>query len=111
MPPTVHKLLIHGADISKEAILPVGQLSEDVLESRNKDIRKFRLHNTLKISREATNEDLFRRLLLTSDPLISSISFHNNKLKEDLDPEVKKLIDFGNDECEDESDDESSEDE
>ena len=57
MPPTVHKLLIHGADISKEAILPVGQLSEDALESRNKDIRKLRLHNTRKISREATNED------------------------------------------------------
>ena len=75
----MHKLLIHGADISKEAILPIEQLSEDALESRNKDIRKFRLHNTRKISREATNEDLFRSLLLTSDPLISSITFHNSK--------------------------------
>ncbi|XP_046404432.1 uncharacterized protein LOC124169763 [Ischnura elegans] len=70
MPPVVHKLLIHGAAIVKEAILPIGILSEEAMEARNKDIRRFREQHTRKSSRKAANEDLFRRLLLTSDPFI-----------------------------------------
>lgn len=38
MSATVHKLLIHGADIIKSLPLPVGQLSEDVIESAIKKI-------------------------------------------------------------------------
>ncbi|XP_065669294.1 uncharacterized protein LOC136088723 [Hydra vulgaris] len=41
MPTTVHKVLIHGALITKTAILPIGQLPEDAQESRNKDSRRF----------------------------------------------------------------------
>jgi hypothetical protein len=42
MSPTVHKLLIHSADIIDNAVLPIGQLSEEVQEARNKDIKRLR---------------------------------------------------------------------
>ncbi|CAI6353622.1 unnamed protein product [Macrosiphum euphorbiae] len=35
MPSSVHKLLFHGADIIKHAIVPIGQLSEEAQEARN----------------------------------------------------------------------------
>ena len=60
MPPTVHKLLIHGAAIAKESLLPIGVLSEEALESRNKDMKKFREHCSRKSSRIFNNEDMFR---------------------------------------------------
>lgn len=36
MTPTMHKILIHGAIIIKNALLPIGQLSEEAAEARNK---------------------------------------------------------------------------
>jgi hypothetical protein len=73
MPPTIHKLLDHGEIIVSTAILPLGLLSEEAQEARNKDCRYFREHNTRKCSRLATNEDLFKRLLISSDPYITSL--------------------------------------
>lgn len=58
MPATVHKLLIHSTEVIKMAIVPIGQLSEEAQEARNKDCRRFREHNTRKCSRHATNRDL-----------------------------------------------------
>lgn len=72
MPASVHKILIHGAIIIKEALLPIGQLSEEAQESRNKDLKNFREFHTRKKSRKCTNQNLLNRLLITSDPLISS---------------------------------------
>ena len=37
MPPSVHKVLIHGGEIIKSALLQLGQLSEEAQESKNKD--------------------------------------------------------------------------
>lgn len=73
MPVTLHKILIHGSEIIKNFVIPIGQLSEDVQESQHKNFRYYREHNTRKISRKATNEDLLHILLASSDPLISSI--------------------------------------
>ena len=88
MPTSVHKLLIHGAEIVKYALLPIGQLSEDAQESRNKDIKNFRLHHSRKCSRESNMRDIFNRLLSTSDPFLSSI----RKLPRDrLNLYIKKL--------------------
>jgi hypothetical protein len=42
MPTAVHIQLMHGAKIIERAPLPIGQLSEDVQEARNKDIRRYR---------------------------------------------------------------------
>lgn len=92
MPPVVHKLLIHGAAIAKEAILPIGLLSEEAMEARNKDIRRFREQHTRKSSRMATNEDLFRRLLLTSDPFISNIIGMQRKKMTPLSAEVRSIL-------------------
>ena len=92
MPPTVHKVLIHGAKVIREAIVPIGQLSEEALESRNKDIRKYRKNYTRKCSREKTNEDIFKRLLLSSDPYISQLTVPNIKTKRDLPNDIKKLL-------------------
>jgi len=39
MPPTAHKLLMHGGDIIRSFQLPMGMLSEDAQEGRNKDFR------------------------------------------------------------------------
>lgn len=73
MPPTVHKLLDHGEMIVSTAILPLGMLSEEAQEARNKDCRYFREHDTRKCSRITTNEDLFKKLLASFDPYITSL--------------------------------------
>ena len=52
-------------------MVSIGELSEKAAESRNKDIKKFRLLHTRKTSRVASNTDLFNMLLISSDPLIS----------------------------------------
>lgn len=72
MTPTVHKVLIHGAEIMANSVLPVGILSEEAAESRNKFYRNDRLNHARKTSRIDTITDLFHRQLDTSDPLISS---------------------------------------
>lgn len=75
----MHKILVHGCDIIEYFNLPIGLLSEEALEARHKDIRKHRLHHTRKISRKHTNIDLMQRLLLSSDPLISSYRTSTSK--------------------------------
>ena len=40
----MHKVLRHGAQVIQEAILPIGQLSEEAAEARNKHFRDYRLH-------------------------------------------------------------------
>lgn len=66
MPVTVHKILVHSVDIIQTALLPIGQLSEEAQEARNKDCRRFREDNTRKRPRIATNTDLINMLLITS---------------------------------------------
>lgn len=72
MPVTVHKLLMHSVAIINSIVLPIGQLSEEAQEARNKDCRRFRESHTRKISRITTNRDLLTMLLVTSDPIINS---------------------------------------
>lgn len=82
MSATVHKILIHGSEIIKSFIVPIGKLSEEAQEARNKDFKRFRENNTRKCSREDTNIDLLHILLISSDPYISSlrnISKRSNK--------------------------------
>lgn len=71
MTPTMHKILLHGAIIIKNALLPIGQLSEEAAEARNKHFRSYRQDFARKFSRESCNRDIFNRLLLSSDPLMS----------------------------------------
>ena len=73
MPATVHKVLIHGADVIASLELPIGAYSEEAQEARNKHNRQYRLRHARKISRLQTITDQFHYLLVTSDPVISEI--------------------------------------
>ena len=73
MPPTLHRLLLHSAVVVEETILPIGVMSEEAAEALHKVARRFRQHHTRKDSRLHTMTDLFRRLLVMSDPVISSL--------------------------------------
>lgn len=72
MPTLVHKLLIHGPEIIKHSLLPIGQMSEDAQEACNKFFKIYRLHFARKNYRQKTMEDVFKRFLVASDPYISS---------------------------------------
>jgi hypothetical protein len=41
MPASVHKILLHGADVIKHCLLPIGELSEEASEARNKQYKSF----------------------------------------------------------------------
>jgi hypothetical protein len=91
MPPSVHKILIHRQFIVASFVLPIGQVSEEAQESRNKVIKKYREHFTRKSYLIETNRDLFNRLLLSSNPKISGL--HTvNKRKKCFPDEVKELF-------------------
>ena len=51
LPPAVHKMLEHSADIASSLELPIGFYSEESQEALNKEIRKARLNHTAKTSR------------------------------------------------------------
>ena len=70
MSPTMHKILTHGSEVISNALLPIGQLSEEAAEARNKHFQAYRLNFARKFSREACNQDVINRLLLTFHPLL-----------------------------------------
>lgn len=92
MPVSVHKILIHGSDIIDYSIVPIGQLSEEVQESRHKEVRKYREYNTRKMAREKTNEDLLYSLLTSSDFLVSSYRQVMSSKKLELLEDAEKLL-------------------
>jgi len=92
MPTSVHKLLIHGPEIIASALLPIGQLSEEAQKARNKDIKRFREDFSRKCSRENTMQDIFNRLMITSDPYISSVRKLPQKSLKSLLPEAIELL-------------------
>lgn len=71
---TAHKILMHGAEIIESISIPIGMLSEQAGESRNKFWRYDREHHTRKFYRKTTVLDLFHRALESSDPLLSTRS-------------------------------------
>lgn len=73
MTPTMHKILIHGATVIEKALLPIGLLSEEAAEARNKHFRQYRQNFARKFSRVDCNLDVMNRLLLSSDPLVTSM--------------------------------------
>lgn len=96
LPSSVHKVLIHGAVVIDNALVSIGELSEEAAESTNKNIKSFRLKHTRKISRVTTNTDLMNRLLLNSDPLITSCRKLPRKKKSLLSSSVLSLLDTSN---------------
>ena len=94
MPPSLHIILIHGASIIKNSPLPIGKLSEEALETMHKVVRRYRKHHARTASRVKTNEDVFTRLLINSDPKISKIrcGFLPKKKKRELPSDMKNLL-------------------
>ena len=78
---TIHKILIHGAKIIESISLPIGMLSEQAGESRNKFWRYDREHHTRKFHRKTTVLDLLHRALESSDPFISTMSIGSRHKK------------------------------
>jgi hypothetical protein len=73
MTPTMHKILVHRALVTQNALLPIGQLSEEAAEARNKHFRLYRQNFARKFSRVSCNLDVLNRLLLSSDPVITGM--------------------------------------
>ncbi|XP_050530607.1 uncharacterized protein LOC126899604 [Daktulosphaira vitifoliae] len=103
MPSSVHKILIHGADVINAALLPIGQLSEEAAEANNKEYKKFREHHTRKNTRYNTNEDLIHMLLVASDPYLSSIRKLPKKPIRELTDDVMSLLILPDTEIEEEN--------
>lgn len=92
MPTTVHKILIHGHEIVESSILPIGQMSEDAQESCNKYIKRFREDYSRKCDRIKNMKEIFYRLLVTSDPVISSSRKLAQKKLRSLPPYAVELL-------------------
>lgn len=92
LPASVHKVLIHGAEVIKHALLSIGELSEEAAESNNKYFKRFRRDHTRKISRVDSNTDLMNRLLLSSDPYITGLRKLPRKNKSVISKQVLDLL-------------------
>ena len=92
MPTSVHKILIHGQVIIESALLPIGQMSEAAQESCNKFIKRYCQDFARKCSRQKNLGNVFRKLLLASDPWISSLRKTLFRKSKSLSPEAIKLL-------------------
>lgn len=94
MPSTLYKILMHGADIIRTSLLPVGMLVEEASESRNKDYKNYRLSHCRTFNRKANIEDMFYRAMDSSDPIICSINLQSRNKKKvlKLTQEVRNLL-------------------
>lgn len=92
MPQSLHKILIHGADLINKSILPIGQMSEEVQESPNKDLKQYREFFSRKFSWQQTFEDMIHMLLISSDLAISSLRPSQPKKSNTLPLDVLKII-------------------
>ncbi|KAK2578842.1 hypothetical protein KPH14_012197 [Odynerus spinipes] len=88
----MNKILIHGATIIKNALVPIGQLSEEAAEARNKHFPSYRQNFARKFSREACNLDIYNRLLLSSDPLLSSMRQIKKRKRKTFLPQTIELL-------------------
>ena len=72
MPPSVHRVLVHGAAVMRQLPLSVGTYSEEPQESRQKHNKQYRAGHASKVCRQDTMRDQFNYLLVSSDPVCGS---------------------------------------
>lgn len=100
MTPTLHKILCHGTLVIEHALLPIGQLSEEAAESRNKHFRLYRQNFARKFSRKDCLQDVMNRLLLTSDIYLSCSSrIYQQKKGKSLSAEARAFLKADEFEC------------
>ena len=92
MPDAVHRLLMHGGLVIEEALLPIGALSEEALETCNKLLEDARRHHERLFDRTANNLDVMHMLLALSDPYLNSLIIEPKKKRLELRDEVKALL-------------------
>ena len=71
---------------------PIGKLSEESQESRNKELKRAREFNPRKDARNHNNEDLMHFLLIISDPFITSLRNEKDKKYKPLISEAIQLL-------------------
>lgn len=92
MTPTLHKILMHSSVVVDHVLLPLGQLSEEAVEARNKHLRLYRQNFSRKFSRQACNTDVLNRLLINSDPLITGLRKIRRKTSEPFMSETMQML-------------------
>lgn len=92
MPPSVHKVLIHGHAIMKSFNLLIKWYSEEPQENNNKRFRKARAEYSRMYSSRETNEDTFKFLMSNSDPFVSKFRFVVEKRHLDKSKEAMELL-------------------
>lgn len=78
--------------IIKSLDIPIGQLSEEAQEARNKDFKRYKKNNSRTFSRIHTNEDVFHFLLISSNPIITKMRHDVKTDREPLHPEARDLL-------------------
>ena len=72
-------------------------LNEEITEHLNKDLKKFSIGHARQTDRQARIEDMFRRVMHRSDPIVMSFYADRRLAKKktsELPDEVKALIDW-----------------
>jgi len=96
IPPTLHKVLVHGQDLVQNCPLPIGLTNEEAGEGNNKILRNVKLHHTRKTSWTAGMSDLFHRLMDSSDPIILEHSGNSKSQrkhqKKNISADILKLL-------------------
>lgn len=72
--------------------LPIGMLSEQGAETRNKFWRFDREHHSRKTTREAAISDVFHRALVSSDPVITDFGIKERKHKLKKNPLPREAV-------------------
>lgn len=92
LPPSVHKVLIHGGAIMESFAVPIGWLSEEAQEASNKVFQEARAKHSRMSNRQLTNIDILHHLLISSDPLINSLRKKEKRKERELSKEVLNMI-------------------
>ncbi|XP_036342685.1 uncharacterized protein LOC118751966 [Rhagoletis pomonella] len=94
MSPTLHKILIHGAQIIAASVVPLGCLGESASESRNKYYKSDRRSHARQNSRTNNMADVFQRAMGSSDPFLSSISLNKRQQQNQKKKIPKEVIEL-----------------
>ena len=92
MLPSVHKILIHGAKIMKSFDLEIGCYSEESQECNNKIFRLARANFSRMTDRISTNDDIFKYLLVKSDPFLTPLRKITERKHRPLTDEANELL-------------------
>lgn len=83
---------MHGSEVIHEVLLPIGLLSEEAQEARNKYFRLYREKFSRKFSRVSCNTDILNRLLLKSDPVMTGMRKQRRKTSRAFQNETLSLL-------------------